>query len=111
MKRKGILTSGIIAALLFSFFAPTLLLAEQAVGNSPDGSRQIEQWGNINQNPNDFEVQREVDQQGDFYVPDGVNPLDVIILPDWRGGDRVVLPILIKIIIKHKVSKFKASIR
>lgn len=111
MKRKGILTTGIIAALLVSLFAPTLLLAEQVVGNSRDDSRQIEQSGNINQNPNGFEVQREVDQQGDFYVPDGVTPLDVIILPDWRGGDRVVLPILIKIIIKHKVSKFKASIR
>lgn len=108
MKRQGILTTGIIAALLFSLFAPTMLLAEQAVGNSRDGSRPIEQSGNINQNPNDFEVQREVDRQGDFYVPDGVTPLDVIVLPDWRGGDRVVLPILIKIIIKHRVSKFKA---
>jgi len=111
MKRQNFLTSGIVAALLFSLFAPTLLLAEQAVGNSRDGSRQIEQTGNINQNPNEFEVQREVGQQGDFYVLDGVTPLDVIILPDWRGGDRVVFPILIKIIIKHKVSKFKASIR
>jgi len=108
MKRQGILTAGIIAALLFSLFAPLQLLAEQAIGNSRDGSRQIEQSGDINQNPNDFEVQREVGQQGDFYVPDGVTPLDVIVLPDWRGGDRVVLPILIKIIIKHRVSKFKA---
>lgn len=111
MKRQRILSFWIIAALLFSLFAPMQLLAEQAVGNSRDGSQAIGQLGNINSNPDDFDIQREVGQPGDFYVSDGVTPLDVIILPDWRGGDRVVLPILIKIIIKHKVSKFKASIR
>lgn len=108
MKRQRIVAAGIIAALLISLFAPTALLADQATNETANGSRAIEQQGNLNQNPNEFDIQREVDQQGDFYVPDGFTPLDVIVLPDWRGGDRIVLPILIKIIIKNRVSKFKA---
>jgi hypothetical protein len=107
MKRQRILTACILAALTVMIIAPAQLAAEQAIGGSFDNSQAIEQLGNNAQDPNGNTIQQTAGQQGDFYVPDGVTPLDGIILPDWRGGDRVVWPILIKIILKHKLSNFR----
>jgi hypothetical protein len=107
MKRQKILTACILAALAVMIIAPAQLTAEQAIGSSRDNSQAIEQLGNNAQNPNGAAVQQEIGHQGEFYVLDGVTPLDGIILPDWRGGDRVVWPILIKIILKHKLSNFQ----
>jgi hypothetical protein len=107
MKRQRILTAIILAALAVMLIAPAQLAAEQAIGGNLDDSQTIEQFDNSTPNPNENPIQQEVGQQGGFYVLDGVTPLDGIILPDWRGGDRVVWPILIKIILKHRVSQFK----
>lgn len=107
MKRQEILTVCILAALVITLLAPARLLAEQEIGGSLNNSRAIEQTGGNIQTPNGLPVGHTADLQGDYYVPDGVSPLDFIFLPDWRGGDRVVWPILIKIIIKHKISNFR----
>jgi hypothetical protein len=107
MKRQRILTACILAALAVMIIAPAQLTAEQAIGGSRDNSQTIGQLGNNAENSNGNAVQQEVGQQGEYYVPDGDTPLDTIILPDWRGGDRVVWPILIKIILKHKLSNFR----
>jgi hypothetical protein len=107
MKRQRILTACILAALAIMIIAPAQLVAEQAISGSLDNSQAIEQFDNNAQNPNGNIVRQTAGQQGDFYVPDGVTPLDAIILPDWRGGDRVVWPVLIKIILKHKISNFR----
>jgi hypothetical protein len=107
MKRQRILTACILAAMAIIFVVPTHLLAEQEIGGSPNNGRAIEQEGNNSVTPNGIPVNYTAYLQDEYFFPDGVTPLDFISLPDWRGGDRVVWPILIKIFIKHKLSTIR----
>jgi hypothetical protein len=110
MKSKKIIWLCVIAVLSVSWVSPAALLAAERYSGRitnpcPDQTNDQATEEPVSQNTNS------ISNQEDALICSDGGKLYIILLPDWRGGDRTIMPLLIRLILRPKHINFNSFVR
>jgi hypothetical protein len=109
MNSKNLILLFAIVALSIVWLCPSSLIASEKYANNATGNG----YGQLD-NEATSQINGQKGSTGGHVDPiflSSNGKLNIILLPDWRGGDRIMAPILIRFIQRPKHSDYRVLAR